>query len=241
MAKSTKEAHTAEFVVAGTRASITIEIADRAPQHQPPYVSFTGDYDGGLGQIDTRLREDHDDDPIIARITWLWGELHMKPLPLSTEHATYLEEARRLLSQLDGARLKRPEIEEEAPDLEDANFSNADDVIDSREVIKRIEELRDYIDNYPDAEQIEDARAELAILDALEQEASGYAADWRYGETLIRDSYFEDYARELAEDIGAIKSDAQWPNNHIDWAAAADALKQDYTEVDYDGVSYWIR
>jgi hypothetical protein len=58
---------------------------------------------------------------------------------------------------------------------------------------------------------------------------------------LIRDSYFEDYARQLAEDIGAIDSKASWPNNHIDWEDATDALKQDYTEVDFDGVSYWIR
>lgn len=86
----------------------------------------------------------------------------------------------------------------------------------------------------------EDTALELKSLLALAEEASG-SPDWSHGEALIRDSYFEDYARELADDIGAINSDAGWPTCHIDWEAAADALKQDYTSVDFDGVEYWIR
>lgn len=151
--------------------------------------------------------------------------------------------------------------------------NNSDDVIDSRDVIARIEALeeereaavdtvREAVENadLPDAdvdetlawreESIETAGAEwdrtyegqeLAALKALADEAEGYAADWRHGETLIRDSYFEQYARELAEDIGAIKGNEAWPLSYIDWSAAADALKQDYTSVDFDGVTYWIR
>ena len=62
-----------------------------------------------------------------------------------------------------------------------------------------------------------------------------------HGETLIRDTYFEDYARELAEDIGAINRDASWPNNCIDWEEAASQLQQDYFSVEYGDVIYWIR
>jgi tetrahydromethanopterin S-methyltransferase subunit B len=150
-------------------------------------------------------------------------------------------------------------------------ISNSDDVIDSRDVIERIAELEserqdltdalttaqtEYFDTLEsrtdDAKQtLDDAQqaldewdeengAELKALQALADEASG-SPDWKYGETLIRDSYFEEYAQELAEDIGAIKTDASWPNNHIDWEAAADALKQDYMSVEFDGVEYWIR
>jgi len=82
---------------------------------------------------------------------------------------------------------------------------------------------------------------ELAALKALVEQASGYAADWEHGETLIRDSYFETYAQELAEDIGAINSEATWPNNCIDWEQAARELRMDYTSVSFDGVDYWIR
>lgn len=86
-----------------------------------------------------------------------------------------------------------------------------------------------------------DEAEELATLEKLAEEASGYAADWDYGETLIRGSYFQEYAQQLAEDIGAIDPDARWPNNCIDWERAASELQSDYTAVDFDGVTYWIR
>lgn len=66
-------------------------------------------------------------------------------------------------------------------------------------------------------------------------------SDYWYPVTLIRDSYFEQYARDLAEDIGAIPDDAQWPCTCIDWEQAARELQQDYTTIDFDGVDYWTR
>ena len=82
--------------------------------------------------------------------------------------------------------------------------------------------------------------AELKTLQALASKAEGYS-DWKYGATLIRDSYFEEYAQELAEDIGATDKEQRWPLNHIDWNAAAEELQGDYTSVEFDGVTYWIR
>ena len=128
--------------------------------------------------------------------------------------------------------------------------SNSDDYIDSRDVIKAIEELESECDDlYPDGwdddtEESDDDSAgalpELRDLLALQDEADG-SPDWQHGETLIRDSYFEDYAQQLAEDIGAIGTDLPWPACHIDWEAAASALQIDYMSVDFDGVEYWIR
>lgn len=126
--------------------------------------------------------------------------------------------------------------------------NNMDDTIDSRDVIARIEHLSqlrqpgpvDLGDEDNKAAQ-DDLFADLATLEALAEEASNYAPDWEHGETLIRDSYFKEYAMELAEDIGAIKSDASWPNNCIDWDQAARELRMDYSAVDFDGVTYWVR
>jgi antirestriction protein len=56
---------------------------------------------------------------------------------------------------------------------------------------------------------------------------------------LIADKYFEDYAQDYAEEIGAINDDVKWPNNHIDWEAAAEELQSDYTSVTFDGNEYW--
>lgn|SRR5574337_519667 len=118
-----------------------------------------------------------------------------------------------------------------------------DDVIDLRDVIARVEELREGRDE--SGETADDAE-ELAVLESLLSECKGaggdeqWEGDW-YPVTLIRDSYFEDYAQELAEDIGAINPDASWPNNCIDWERAARELQMDYTSVEFDDVTYWTR
>jgi hypothetical protein len=123
-------------------------------------------------------------------------------------------------------------------------ITNADDLIDSRDVIKRIEELRDTIvtddDERSNGPDQTDERTELAALEALQTEASG-VPDWPHGVTLVRECYFKRYAQDLAEDIGAIKSEMAWPYTCIDWDQASDELKQDYTSVDFDGESYWVR
>lgn len=147
-------------------------------------------------------------------------------------------------------------------------MDNFDDIIDSRDVIKRIEELRDDL-----ASRQEDRDAcqyrkqataggkncecdacmafaewndgneglELAALERLQEDAEGYS-DWLHGVTLIRDSHFTEYAQDLADDIyGNAMRNVSWPFDYIDWERAADALKQDYTAVDFDGVEYWVR
>lgn len=42
----------------------------------------------------------------------------------------------------------------------------------------------------------------------------------------------EDFARDMAENIGAIDKKAGWPNNCIDWEFAAKELMYDYCESD---------
>jgi hypothetical protein len=124
------------------------------------------------------------------------------------------------------------------------------DIIDVRDIIARIEELEDAISAYAekmtDWQDNADNTEELAKLQALLDDLEGLGGDeqWRgnwYPVTLIRDSYFKDYAQELAEDIGAVKSDAQWPHTCIDWDHAARELQYDYTSIEIDDVTYWTR
>lgn len=139
-----------------------------------------------------------------------------------------------------------------------------EDMLDSRDIIERFEELEEIYDRHAelddmrDDERDEDEQQEYedlkALFDADEYdeytnlkafvfEAADYCSDWHYGEQFIRDGYFSEYAQQLAEDIGTVSNDAQWPNNHIyiDWEAAADELKQDYTSFDVAGTTYWAR
>lgn len=174
-----------------------------------------------------------------------------------------------------------------------ADISNYADIMDSRDVIERLEELQDEIDRLKEAvtdakeeldmgvtEDTEDLKAaqealfeyagmadaeivtfleesgfvipddapepsdemeEYLKIKAFAEEGEQYAGDWSGGETLIREDHFEDYAQELAEDIGAIDRDAPWPIRHIDWVAAAAELKQDYSEIEFDGITYLVR
>lgn len=121
-----------------------------------------------------------------------------------------------------------------------AEPQNTDDIIDSRDVIAAIEELTERRESLTEAWSQDDADY-LATLEDLAEQAEGYAPDWTYGETLIRDSYFRDYAMDLAEGIGAIPDDPQWPLSCIDWGQASRELQMDYTAVEFDGVTYWIR
>lgn len=133
------------------------------------------------------------------------------------------------------------------------SIDNSEDVIDSRDVTARIEELEGERDaaneDAPavdddgltawDRDNSEDA-AELKALKALADEAEGYAPDWTYGAALIRESYFVEYCQDLLEDIGDLPKDL--PSYiEIDWEATARNLKVDYTEVDFDGVPYLVR
>ena len=104
------------------------------------------------------------------------------------------------------------------------------DIIDSRDVIERLIELRDD----PDLDI-----AEYNALRELDREGEQYSEDWEYGATLIHENYFTQYAEDLANDIGEV-SDA-WPFSCIDWDEAAELLKQDYTEVQFGEETYYVR
>ena len=119
-------------------------------------------------------------------------------------------------------------------------FDNSEDILDTRDLEAAISELEDAIKEELHAEGDETA---LAVLKEFRQELVDNFGDscLEYGVILIRDSHFEDYAQELAEDIGAIGKHLQWPLYHIDWTAAAASLKMDYSLVAFDGVEYWGR
>jgi hypothetical protein len=128
------------------------------------------------------------------------------------------------------------------------------DIIDTRDILDRFNELdvahedeRDddgcLVCGAPWLEEgseplCEDCTNEWAEFRELIED---FPSSWHDGEPLVRESYFEQYARELAEDIGAISSDAQWPLSYIDWTQAAEALQADYTSVEIRGYTYYGR
>lgn len=125
-----------------------------------------------------------------------------------------------------------------------------DDVIDSRDIVAMADEYRKVAEADPEGElfpslsatEVAEAKERLADLEGLLDEVrSATGEDPKDGVTLVRDSYFTQYAEEFAEDIGALPHDAGWPATFIDWERAARALQADYALVTWGGVHYWVR
>jgi hypothetical protein len=79
----------------------------------------------------------------------------------------------------------------------------------------------------------------IQLLD-LQGQCAGLP-DWGCGATLVRWDYFENYAKLLAEDLGAFRDEYAWPHNCIDWDRAARELEQDYLRVSFEGIEYLAR
>lgn len=157
-------------------------------------------------------------------------------------------------------------------------INNSDDIIESHDVIARIEELAEELkakqeavasaralceeledDEDVDEDDKNDAEAalemaeeelkewdegeegqELRELQELQSEAEGCTPEWSDGATLIRDDCFTDYVQEMLTDIYDLPR--HLPHYIvIDWEATASNVQQDYTSVEFGGVTYWIR
>lgn len=127
-------------------------------------------------------------------------------------------------------------------------------VIDVRYIIARVLELRDERDEYnekmgsPDAwSYVPDGEPEeLELLESILSELAGYGGDeefdgdW-YPVQLIAESYFQEYAQDLAEDCGMVDTSARWPMTCIDWEQAARELQMDYRHIIIHDSTYWYR
>lgn len=83
-------------------------------------------------------------------------------------------------------------------------------------------------------EQMEEYGISENMLDACKAylDAMGSGTDLSDFEEAYQGEYSsdEDFAEQLAEDLGEIDKDAHWPNNCIDWKKAARELMYDYFE-----------
>ena len=138
-------------------------------------------------------------------------------------------------------------------------IDNTQDVLDSRDVIERLEELQgerqDLLDIFNDCEEgseerqdadqalkdwDEDNGEELASLRQLNEEGEQVAEDWIHGATLVRESYWVEFVEEDLKELGYLPKDLpHWIE--IDWERTAENVRQDYSTVDFGGVDYYVR
>ena len=113
-----------------------------------------------------------------------------------------------------------------------SDFSTRD-MFDSREIDERIDEIESN-DDADDADEAEELDALVAFRDDCR------SSEWPYGITFIAKSYFEEYAQELAEDLGMVDRENSM-SSYIDWAAWARDCQMDYSSVVLDDCMFYFR
>lgn len=144
-----------------------------------------------------------------------------------------IEELREELEEVQG---RYDDVADDPDTSEGEKESLADELADAR---KALDDAEKWADENPD-----DAD-EFRILTELVNELQGNGGDhqWRgdwYPGYLIRESYFVEYCQHLLDDIGDLPKDL--PSYiAIDWEKTADNLRVDYSESEYEGVTYLYR
>ena len=137
------------------------------------------------------------------------------------------------------------------------------DIIDTRDLIEKRDELKQSIldsfletfEHYEDRtecfedilfeeEEIqswkEDWEDELEQIEEINKIEDAIGSEFDYGCTLVSEDYWEEYVEDLLKDCGYISKDLpSWIE--IDWGATANNVKVDYTEVEYQGQTYYGR
>ena len=167
----------------------------------------------------------------------------------NTQDVINVEDITDRVEELEGSRGDLEALREAVTDAESA-YNACDESAESEEQLQELaDELasarKELADAEAWAEENPDDAEELATLATLLNEMQGYGGDhqWRgdwYPATLIRESYFVEYCQDLLEDIGDLPKDL--PGYiAIDWNKTADNLRVDYTESEYEGVTYLYR
>lgn len=127
------------------------------------------------------------------------------------------------------------------------DYENAEDDAEREAADGRLEEANSALDEAQETldSAVEafdsDAEYELAALRALQKQAEGYC-DWHSGATLINEGHLQKYIQEQIEDTDSelLNPLPSYIRDNIDWDGVVSDLESDYTEVDFDGTSYFL-
>ena len=124
---------------------------------------------------------------------------------------------------------QREELKQQVLDSHNETFF--DQAVDDYEDIDFEEVINEWKEDWLDAISL------IGEIDVLED---AIGDEFEYGVTLIEESEFEDYVKDLLEDCGYIPKDfPSWIV--IDWTETSDNVEQDYSELEFDGVTYLYR
>ena len=144
-------------------------------------------------------------------------------------------DSRDLQKRLDDLEFDLDQLEEAVTDAQDG-YNELDPDSDEQDIFEDAEELltdtEAALKEFKESDEFEELE-ELRIM-------VNEIPDWQYGATLINEDYWEEYVEEMLKDIGDIPSDL--PNYLvINWESTAENIKADYSEIEYDGETYYYR
>ena len=138
-----------------------------------------------------------------------------------------------------------------------AQYIDTRDLIETRDELKQ-EILDSFLEDFPHYEEMTESFEDIRFE---EEEVQGWRDVWQeeidqisrigeiedeigsefdFGVTLIPEDDFTNYIEDFLEDIGYIPKDfPSWIE--IDWEATAENVKQDYSELEYEGETYLYR
>ena len=133
------------------------------------------------------------------------------------------------------------------------SYIDTRDLIETRDKLKQ-EILDSFLENFPHYEEMTESFEDILFE---EEEIESWKQDWQeeinqitcidevedeigsefdFGVILIPEDDFTDYVEDLLEGCGDISDDFE-----IDWEATAEDVKQDYSELEYEGETYFYR
>ena len=137
------------------------------------------------------------------------------------------------------------------------NIIDTHSLIETRDELKQ-EILDSFLENFPHYEEMTESFEDILFE---EEEIESWKQDWQeeinqitcidevedeigsefdFGVTLITEDDFTDYVEDLLKGCGYISDDfPSWIE--IDWEATAENVKQDYSELEYEGETYFYR
>ena len=121
--------------------------------------------------------------------------------------------------------------------LKDDSLTDEDYSITEEQLACVLNDYDDFIDEYSN---------ELKKLEEIVKDGEAVIADWNYGATLIKESYFKEYVQELVQDCYPeftedVLNKNEWPYTclEMDWEMAARDAKMDYYPLNIGGVDFY--
>ena len=115
------------------------------------------------------------------------------------------------------------------------------DIFDSRDLLDELKTLKKEkeLNKKLNIDVIDHEEERIKEIEELIEEVG--EDNFEMGVAFIRENYWVQYCEDLAYDCGYLDRQENPLHYHIDWQGWADAVEMDYSQIDFDGDTYYWR